>query len=174
MSSSKVRVAVRLKPEARTLRRCALAEGSNEVIVGAKRFTYDHVYNEETSQIDIYNECVHDLVEGCFKGYNGTLFAYGQTGSGKTFSTIGLPHDTEDEGIIPRALRHIFTYLDASSNEDEGGNKTIKLASVHVSFLEIYNEECKDLLHPEIQSREIMIREDKGMPYYSVSPYCLI
>lgn len=170
MSSSKVRVAVRLKPEARTLRRCALAEGS-EVVVGGKRFAYDHVYNEDTSQIDIYKECVSDLVEGCFKGYNGTLFAYGQTGSGKTFSTIGLPHDSDDEGIIPRALRHIFTYLDSSSStsnnndtpqrDKDSDQNVIKLASVHVSFLEIYNEECKDLLHPEIASREIMIREDK-------------
>ena len=33
--------------------------------------------------------------------------------------------------------------------------------SVHVSFIEIYNDECKDLLHPDIASRDIYIREDK-------------
>ena len=33
--------------------------------------------------------------------------------------------------------------------------------SVHVSFIEIYNDECKDLLHPDIASRDIFIREDK-------------
>ncbi len=28
-------------------------------------------------------------------------------------------------------------------------------------MMEIYNDECKDLLHTEIPSRDIMIREDK-------------
>ena len=28
-------------------------------------------------------------------------------------------------------------------------------------MLEIYNDECRDLLHPEIPSRDIALREDK-------------
>lgn len=35
-----------------------------------------------------------------------------------------------------------------------------EIVTFRVSFIEIYNEELKDLLHPEITSREILIRED--------------
>ena len=35
------------------------------------------------------------------------------------------------------------------------------LSNVRVSMLEIYNDECRDLLHPEIPSRDIALREDK-------------
>lgn len=55
--------------------------------------------------------------------------------------------------MIPRAIQQIFQTL----NDDKAG----RIASVRVSMLEIYNDECKDLLHTEIPSRDIMIREDK-------------
>lgn len=61
--------------------------------------------------------------------------------------------DDDDAGIIPRAIQHIFKIL---SNEKAG-----RISSVRVSMLEIYNDECKDLLHTEISPRDIMIREDK-------------
>ena len=35
------------------------------------------------------------------------------------------------------------------------------MSTVRVSMLEIYNDECRDLLHPEIPSRDIALREDK-------------
>lgn len=67
---------------------------------------------------------------------------------------MGAGVEEEEEGIIPRALKHIFHYL-----------KTLPaathVANVRVSMIELYNDECKDLLHPEIPSRDIMIREDK-------------
>ena len=36
-----------------------------------------------------------------------------------------------------------------------------RLSNIRVSMLEIYNDECRDLLHPEIPSRDIALREDK-------------
>jgi len=35
----------------------------------------------------------------------GTIFAYGQTASGKTYTIMG---EQENDGIIPRALQHVF------------------------------------------------------------------
>jgi len=60
----------------------------------------------------------------------------------------------EETGIISRAINQLF---------ERGREKEVEGAVVNfrVSFIEIYNEEFKDLLHPEILSREIMIREDK-------------
>jgi hypothetical protein len=60
----------------------------------------------------------------------------------------------EEEGIIPRAIRDIFSSLLHSHKEQQVA------ASVRVSMIEIYNDDCKDLLHPDIAPRDIMIRED--------------
>lgn len=68
---------------------------------------------------------------------------------------MGDALNEDEEGIIPRALRQTFHSL--QGYKERGGNVT----SVRISFLEIYNDECKDLLHQEIQSRDIIIREDK-------------
>jgi hypothetical protein len=77
----------------------------------------------------------------------------GQTGSGKTHSIVGSSSSDEEEGLIPRALKHIFQKL----HDDTTG----MISSVRVSMIEIYNEDCKDLLHTDISPKDIMIREDK-------------
>jgi hypothetical protein len=43
-----------------------------------------------------------------------------------------------DRGIIPKAIRHIFAYIDAADKETK--------FLVRCSFLEIYNENVIDLL----------------------------
>jgi len=52
------------------------------------------------------------LVESVLQGYNGTIFAYGQTGCGKTHTMEGKRSDPEHMGIIPRAFKHIFNFID--------------------------------------------------------------
>jgi len=194
-SESTVIVAVRVRPENKSARKClsvkprdengsASTATATQLSVGNKTFSYDHVFEEDTSQATVYSALVSRLVASCFRGYNGTIFAYGQTGSGKTHSVVGLPMEEEEEGLIPRAIRNVFTHLDrkgpgygridhesAAIAHATGGRTTsaaqtststsLNLLSVHVSFLEIYNDECRDLLHPDIPSREIMIREDR-------------
>jgi hypothetical protein len=48
-------------------------------LLGDKSFLFDQVFDAQTKQEGIYNDCVRDLVKGCFKGLNATIFAYGQT-----------------------------------------------------------------------------------------------
>lgn len=74
-------------------------------------------------------------------GYNCTIFAYGQTGTGKTYTMSGDMSDTlglisDSAGIIPRVLNSLFAKLDADEAE----------SSVKCSFIELYNEELRDLL----------------------------
>ena len=57
-------------------------------------------------------------------------------------------------GIIPRAVSHIFDRVQAGSVTED--------CTLRVSYLEIYNEEVKDLLHPRSPSKAIMIREDSA------------
>lgn len=55
--------------------------GEPQVVLGKdKAFTYDHVFDMDTQQDTIYNQCTEKLIEGCFEGYNATIFAYGQVG----------------------------------------------------------------------------------------------
>ncbi|NXI91567.1 KIF17 protein, partial [Psophia crepitans] len=71
--------------------------------------------------------------EGC----NGTIFAYGQTGSGKSFPTRGAVDPSPHKGTIPRAFEHIFESIQCAENPK---------FLVRASYLEIYNEDIRDLL----------------------------
>jgi kinesin family protein 4/21/27 len=82
------------------------------------------------------------LIASVFEGYNATFFAYGQTGSGKTF-TMG-----EEGGIIPSAVQAIFRRRQQLLSVPVNVPAVSVSVSVEMSFIEIYMEECVDLLAP--------------------------
>nr|XP_015192775.1 PREDICTED: kinesin-like protein KIF17 isoform X2 [Lepisosteus oculatus] len=102
-----------------------------------KQFTFDGTYFSDQTTEQLYNEIAYPLVEGVTEGYNGTIFAYGQTGSGKSFTMQGVPEPPSQRGVIPRAFEHIFESIQCAEN-----TKFL----VRASYLEIYNEEIRDLL----------------------------
>ena len=111
-----------------------------------------------SAQNAIFEDCCLPLIHSFFDGYNATILAYGQTGSGKTFTmgtadTVGVTDDML--GIIPRAILQLFEEVDERQEQIS--------IEVKASFLEIYNEEIKDLLAPGGRNQEgrqnIMIRE---------------
>jgi hypothetical protein len=73
-----------------------------------KQFTFDHVYDWNCKQADIYSTCAAGIVENVLEGYNGTIFAYGQTGTGKTHTMTGEERDEVEKGIMPRSFEDIF------------------------------------------------------------------
>ena len=89
---------------------------NGNIYIGNKKFgPFEAIFSQESSQNDIYEQCVRTLVDGVFEGFNGTVFAYGQTGSGKTHSIMGsFSALEEEEGIIPRAIKDLFAKLDKS------------------------------------------------------------
>jgi len=85
-----------------------------------------------------------------FRGFNGTILAYGQTGSGKTYTMGTSFGQSSDGGIIPRSVEQIFKTADEFK-----GSVTINL-----SYLEIYNEEVKDLLSDaQDDAQDLTVRE---------------
>ena len=54
-----------------------------------KQFTFDAIYDWNSTQVDIFEETFQGLVDSVLSGFNGTIFAYGQTGTGKTFTMEG-------------------------------------------------------------------------------------
>ena len=68
-------------------------------------FTYDKVFQPDTMQKTVYEECGKEIIDSFINGYNGTIFAYGQTGSRKTYTMFG---EGEKKGIIPQAIDDIM------------------------------------------------------------------
>ncbi|CAE7040393.1 KIN4A [Symbiodinium sp. CCMP2592] len=127
-----------------------LAAGANRV---GNRF--DLVFETDASQAAVYDGCVSSLLDGCMQGYNATVFAYGQTGSGKTY-TMGTgqwaPEGSAEEGIVPKVIRNSFRHIEANSSAID--------FKVSCCYLEIYNEDIRDLLQPGGHKGPIAIRED--------------
>ncbi|XP_063074225.1 kinesin-like protein KIF21A [Engraulis encrasicolus] len=87
---SSVRVALRVRPQLarEKIEGCHICTfvtpGEPQVMLGKdKAFTYDFVFDMDTTQDAIYANCTEKLIEGCFEGYNATIFAYGQCGDAK-------------------------------------------------------------------------------------------
>ncbi|KAJ3273827.1 Kinesin-like protein kif3b [Terramyces sp. JEL0728] len=102
-----------------------------------KTFSFDAVFDEDSTQSEVYNSTARTIVEAALGGFNGTVFVYGQTGTGKTYSMQGVHSIPHLRGIIPQCFHHIFDFISRTGH---------KKFLVRVSFLEIYNEEVKDLL----------------------------
>ncbi|KYM81545.1 Kinesin-like protein KIF21A [Atta colombica] len=167
---SSVRVAVRIRPQVarEVIDMCRICtqvpQGEPQVFLGPdKAFTYDYVFDTQMNQNAIYETCVNRLVEGALDGYNATVLAYGQTGSGKTY-TMGTGFDVEvDEtiiGIIPRAIKHLF---DGITDKQERARERTQMPpefKVTAQFLELYNEDLKDLLEPGGPRGGARIHED--------------
>ncbi|XP_058532251.1 kinesin-like protein KIF17 isoform X2 [Ochotona princeps] len=120
-----------------------------------KQFTFDGAYHTDHVTEQIYNEIAYPLVEGVTEGYNGTIFAYGQTGSGKSFTMQGLPDPPSQRGIIPRAFEHVFESVQCAEN-----TKFL----VRASYLEIYNEDVRDLLGADTKQKlELKEHPEKGV-----------
>jgi len=99
----------------------------------------------------VYDTAVRPIIDQVLDGYNGTVFAYGQTASGKTHTMYGPVNDQELQGMVPRMLRTIFTWIENSSMENE--------FSVVIQMAEVYMEKINDLLDPV--KVDLSIREDK-------------
>uniref|UniRef100_A0AAY4DKU7 Kinesin motor domain-containing protein n=1 Tax=Denticeps clupeoides TaxID=299321 RepID=A0AAY4DKU7_9TELE len=152
--------------------------GEPQVILGKdKAFTYDYVFDMDSQQDAIYANCTEKLIEGCFEGYNATIFAYGQTGSGKTY-TMGTGFDVsieDDElGIIPRAVSHLFKGIEQRCQAATEQGRPVPEFKINAQFLELYNEEVLDLfdttrdMEARKQKSHIKIHEDASGGIYTV------
>ncbi|POM71429.1 Kinesin-like protein [Phytophthora palmivora] len=99
-----------------------------------KSFTFDAAFGAQSTQQQVYDTAATEIVEAVMEGYNGTIFAYGQTGAGKSHTMEGYG---DQPGIIPNSFKHVFDKVAISKN---------KRILVRASYLEIYNEEIRDLL----------------------------
>jgi centromeric protein E len=130
-------------------------------------YKFDQVYNENSTTTQIYNDIISDIIYSvCNHGRNGTVFTYGQTSTGKTYTMHGImkevgrdlfdySHDnnsgsssreieTDDDGFI---LRRVSFEPDSTTKKSSSSNSsTTTTTNIHISCIELYNEELYDLL----------------------------
>jgi kinesin family member 5 len=119
-------------------------------------FAFDRVFGMDSKQADIFDYSIKPTVDDILNGYNGTVFAYGQTGAGKSYTMMGDISDGEVQGVIPRIVKQMFDSILESPQSIE--------YTVRVSYLEIYMEKIRDLLHP--MNDNLPIHEEKNRGIY--------
>lgn len=131
-----------------------------------KQYAFDHVFEPNSTQEHTYLHTAKFLIHGVLDGFNATVFAYGQTGSGKVIDIqfmltscwlwplLTLMHhyspilrqthtmigSESEPGIMVRVMDDLFR---ASDSQGKAQGVQFK---VTVSFLEVYNENIRDLL----------------------------
>ncbi|ROW02563.1 hypothetical protein VPNG_07867 [Cytospora leucostoma] len=153
---------------------------------GRKVFVFDRVFSPEVDQAGLW-DYLEDCVTAFTTGYNVSLLAYGQSGAGKSY-TMGTSGPSEQDdlalmGVIPRAAIALFEKLDGpspKSNPNRSSMSHIRAPArystqtpirkedknwvLKATYVEIYNEQLRDLLLPEnIPAHErspVTIRED--------------
>lgn len=147
-----------------------------------KAFTFDHVFGEQSTQEQLYDQFVAPYTGKFIAGYNVTVFAYGQTGTGKTHTVSGGEGDAR--GVVPRFVEAVMAHAAAERTraaleeqerraavqgggagaENEGGLRPTLvetvLERVSLSVFEVYEGKVFDLMQPERAAEE----GEKGQP----------
>lgn len=135
--------------------------------MNSKTYTVDQVYGSQADQLLLFDKVAMPLFNDFINGFNVTILAYGQTGTGKTYTMCGNcntedavgklesynPLLNEMAGIIPRTLNELFKSLES----DSGANDYV----VKCSFIELYNEDLKDLLNDDTDRNRLRMFESK-------------
>ena len=121
-----------------------------EKIIGRTFFTFDETFSESNRTEEVYTSMAKGVVRSVITGLNGVIFTYGQTSSGKTYTMQGCSITGQDKGILQMAASDIFHSIQKSKD---------RIFLVRVSFLEIYNEDIRDLLATG-RDEKLAVRED--------------
>ncbi|NXK49375.1 KIF12 protein, partial [Chauna torquata] len=131
-------------------RRVVHSLGDGTVHVSAARhdatFGFSAVFDAGASQEAVFEGSgMRQLVELATDGFSCTIFAFGQTGSGKTYTLMGPLGQSEARPAAPALLglmqRSFACLLEHSRSRGPG-------LALSASYLEIYNEQVRDLLSP--------------------------
>ncbi|RUS29388.1 hypothetical protein BC938DRAFT_480720 [Jimgerdemannia flammicorona] len=106
-------------------------------------YTFDKIFWGDVSTKDVHEKLAKEIILSTMNGVNGTIFAYGQTSSGKTHTMQG---NTKEPGIITLALEDIFQFIMQTPDRE---------FLLRVSYLEIYNENIRDLLNTDNDNLKI-------------------
>jgi kinesin family protein 18/19 len=101
-----------------------------------KAYSFDFVADSDVGQQQLYDCTAFRLVDTVINGLNASSMAYGATGAGKTFTMLGTERDP---GIFVRTVHDLYEQIRHNSGT---------VYRVSLSYLEVYNENIRDLLNP--------------------------
>ena len=124
-----------------------------------KPFTYSAVFDGKDQNQCIFKEELQGHVDTVLEGYNCTILAYGITGSGKTYTVFGPNKHSEFEtrGISFQAFDYLVKQKDRLWEQEK------TKVSYKFSFIEIYNENVRDLLAPSDAKYLNVVEDGKGV-----------
>eukprot|EP00934_Nitzschia_sp_Nitz4_P002179 Nitzschia sp. Nitz4//scaffold157_size52427//330//3656//NITZ4_006835-RA/size52427-augustus-gene-0.58-mRNA-1//-1//CDS//3329537440//2179//frame0 len=115
-------------------------------------FSFDNVYDEASTNTQIYQRSLRSLIQPFFQGQWSTVFAYGQTGSGKTYTMMGSTMTGVNAGTSKSDRENLgLYYLAALDIFDMVQRPEYQHLSVQVSLFEIYGGKLFDLLNSRKQ-----------------------
>ncbi|KAB0346501.1 hypothetical protein FD754_011358, partial [Muntiacus muntjak] len=110
------------------------------------KFVFDAVFDENSTQLEVFEHTTKPILRSFLNGYNCTVLAYGATGAGKTHTMLG---SAAEPGVMYLTMLDLYKSMDEIKEE--------KVCSTAVSYLEVYNEQIRDLL---VNSGPLAVRED--------------
>ncbi|NXT65119.1 KIF12 protein, partial [Chaetops frenatus] len=124
--------------------------GDGAVHVSAARhdatFGFSAVFDAGASQEAVFEGSgMRQLVELAIDGFSCTVFAFGQTGSGKTYTLMGPLAQSETHPASPALLGLMQRSFTCLLEHSRSRSSDLLLSA---SYLEIYNEQVRDLLSP--------------------------
>ncbi|XP_059111862.1 kinesin-like protein KIF12 isoform X2 [Peromyscus eremicus] len=126
-------------------------------------FRFGAVLDGARTQEDVFRACgVKRLGELALRGFSCTVFTFGQTGSGKTYTLTGPPPQGEGVSVPPSLvgiMQRTFAWL-LDRVQHLGVPVTLR-----ASYLEIYNEQVRDLLSRG-SPRPLPVRWNKARGFY--------
>ena len=123
----------------------------NNIRTKEQTLAFDYAFDQFEGQKDIFNCTTKFLIDGVTNGFNATVFAYGATGAGKTYTMLGTE---ENPGIMSLTLNELFEKIKSYPDREY----TIKLW-----YLEIYNENIRDLLINNSENLDLREDPNKGV-----------
>ncbi|KAM9525745.1 kinesin-like protein KIF12 isoform 12-T12 [Guaruba guarouba] len=152
---TRLRVVLRVRPltcleTRRGDRRVVHSLGDGTVHVSAARqdatFGFSAVFDAGDSQEAVFEGSgMRQLVELAIDGFSCTVFAFGQTGSGKTYTLMGPLGQSETHAASPALLGLMQRSFACLLEQSRSRGSDLALSA---SYLEIYNEQIRDLLSP--------------------------
>ncbi|KPI86827.1 putative kinesin [Leptomonas seymouri] len=146
-------------------------------------FAYDHVFDADATQEEVYETAALDSVDSVMSGTSASILAYGQTGSGKTFTVLGkTARRTEggdatevvgpDSGLLLRAIQDMLAFAERMRVKKE------RHVVLGITAIEVYNDEVRDLLREGGASvaplQPIMTRDALHFPGLTHMPLCTL
>lgn len=91
------------------------------------RFAFDRVFDETSTQHEIFENSTKSIIDGLLDGVNCSVFAYGATGAGKTHTMLG---SKEDPGVMFLTTMELYRRIEQLKFE--------KTCEVAVTYLEVH------------------------------------